>query len=84
MALLGCARMGWFPSAREQEAFKTRDEPTETPGSSSEEQQASGRPSRGIRLSRGGWPLTCSVYFVRFFSFLLPECLSGYFHDCSV
>lgn len=38
-------------------------------GSSSEEQQASGGPSRGIRLSKGGWPLTCLVYFVRVFFF---------------
>lgn len=41
----------------------------ETPGSSSEEQQASGSPSRGIQLSRGGWLVTYLVCFVRFFFF---------------
>lgn len=76
MAPLGCACMGWFPSACEQETLKTRDEPIDTPGSSSEEQQASGSLSRGIRLSRGGWLLTCLVYFASFFFFFFCQSLS--------
>lgn len=75
MALLGCACMGWFPSACEQEAFQTRDEPTEMPNSGSEERQASGGPSLALgsqgRMAFHSLGLLCEVFF-----FLLSQSLS--------